>query len=131
MSPALRHRVLNRAGGRCEYCHASFAHELLSAEVDRIIAEQHLGRATLKNLAAACAHGNGRKGPCIASMDWTTKAITRLFHPRSDVWDNHFRWHGPRLVGLTPVGRATVLCLRMNASSRVASRSTLMEEGEF
>jgi len=39
----------------------------------------------------------------------------RLFHPRSDDWAEHFELDGARIAGNTPVGRATVQVLSMNA----------------
>jgi hypothetical protein len=41
----------------------------------------------------------------------------QLFNPRTDVWEKHFRWsrNWKRLIGRTPIGRATVVALDMNA----------------
>lgn len=45
-----------------------------------------------------------------------TGAVVPLFHPRRDVWAEHFAWDDEGMVidGLTPTGRATVAALRMN-----------------
>jgi len=39
-----------------------------------------------------------------------------LFNPRTQVWADHFRWSadGTYIIGLTPVGRATVEALQLN-----------------
>lgn len=52
-----------------------------------------------------------------------TGAITRLFHPRRDRWEDHFAWRGIRVVGLTAVGRVTVQVLAMNSDEQLALRS--------
>ena len=52
----------------------------------------------------------------------------RLFHPRKDIWDKHFRFEGARLVGLTPIGRATVHVLAMNALDLLQLRMELAQE---
>jgi hypothetical protein len=54
-----------------------------------------------------------------------------LFNPRRHKWARHFRWDGPVLVGLTPIGRATVVVLEINLDYRVAFRQRLIEEGVF
>jgi hypothetical protein len=46
-------------------------------------------------------------------------------------WFRHFRWDGPRLVGRTAVGRATVAVLDMNDEDRVELRQSLIDEGVF
>jgi hypothetical protein len=77
-----------------------------------IIARQHGGQTPLDNLAMACFHCHRFKGPNIAGLDPTSGQLVRLFHPRLDVWSDHFRLDGTRLVGLTPVGlvfRAEIL----------------------
>ncbi|HMC89699.1 MAG TPA: hypothetical protein VKI17_09125 [Gemmataceae bacterium] len=54
-----------------------------------------------------------------------------LFNPRRRRWDRHFIWKGPRLVGLTPCGRATISVLNMNAAHRIELRELLIEAGRF
>lgn len=55
----------------------------------------------------------------------------RLFHPRQDRWQNHFRWEGALLIGLTATGRATIAVLEMNNPVRLELRQKLIEEGVF
>jgi hypothetical protein len=45
-----------------------------------------------------------------------------LFNPRSDDWDEHFRWDGYRIVGQTAIGRVTVAALELNHPRRVQIR---------
>ena len=98
-------------------------------EVDHIVAEQHRGGDTLDNLAQICGYCNRHKGPNLAGIDPRTDRITRLFHPRRDRWARHFRWQSATLIGMTPIGRATVFVLDINADERVSFRETLIDEG--
>jgi len=103
----------------------------LPFQIDHIIAEQHGGATVASNLALACAACNRFKGPNIAGMDPISKRIVRLFHPRRHKWSRHFRWQGPLLVGRTPIGRVTVVVLRVNLGYRVAFRASVIAEGVF
>jgi 5-methylcytosine-specific restriction endonuclease McrA len=103
----------------------------LPFEIDHIIARKHNGPTSSENLALACFSCNNHKGPNIAGIDPDTNHVTPLFHPRRDVWQEHFIWHGPELVGRTPVGRVTIAVLAINLPYRVALRRALMEEGVF
>lgn len=131
MDRLLREHVWRRAESCCEYCQMPQSCIDASHEVDHVIAEKHHGPTVLENLALACFHCNNHKGPNIAGVDPTTGRVTRLFHPRNDRWDEHFRWDGPLLIGLTPVGRATIDVLAINLHDRVLHRMMLIEEGVF
>ena len=45
-----------------------------------------------------------------------------LYNPRRELWQEHFRWDGLVLNGLTGTGRATVEALRMNRALILAIR---------
>jgi hypothetical protein len=100
-------------------------------EIDHIIAEKHHGSTTLENLSLACFPCNNHKGPNIAGFDLVSDQVTRLFHPRIDVWSEHFRWQGAILMGLTAIGRATVDVLAINLRHRILARQALIDEGVF
>jgi len=85
----------------------------------------------VENLALSCLFCNEHKGPNIAGIDPLSQRIVRLFHPRRDKWKRHFRWRGPRLIGRTPIGRATIAVLAINDLQNVALRAALIENGEF
>jgi hypothetical protein len=97
--------------------------------MDHIIARQHGGSTTLENLALACFHCNRFKGPNIAGLDPGSRELVRLFHPRLDLWADHFRFEHARLVGLTPIGRATIQVLAMNAEDLLLFRVEILQEG--
>jgi hypothetical protein len=52
--------------------------------------------------------------------------MTRLFDPRGDIWDEHFRAVGAVIAGRTPKGRATARLLKMNAAIRLDLRTELL-----
>jgi hypothetical protein len=126
----IRH-VWQRARARCEYCQLPSGFHPPPFQIDHITARQHGGPTALDNLALACIHCNRFKGPNIAGIDPENGEIVRLFHPRRDIWADHFLWNGPRLEARTPVGRATIALLLINDPEVVAVRKALQEEGVF
>jgi hypothetical protein len=100
----------------------------LPFQIDHVLAEKHGGETAEANLALACPHCNRFKGPNIAGLDPATGQLVRLFHPRSDVWTDHFRMDGARVEGTTPIGRATVDVLAMNADDLRLIRAELIAE---
>ncbi len=132
MEQELRQRVKIRAGNRCEYCGLPqvFA-AMVQFQIEHIVAKQHGGSDKLSNLAWACQRCNLSKGPNLAGIDFQTKRIVPLFHPRRQKWHRHFSWDGPLLIGLTPVGRATIHVLNMNDPHRLVLREQLIADGVF
>ena len=127
----LDQRVRKRARGVCEYCLLPESAYDIAFHVDHIISDQHRGKATYTNLCVACPRCNLSKGPNIAGIDPDTRSLVPLFNPRKDRWDEHFRWRGARLLGLTPIGRATIHVLAMNNEMALKHRKQLMTEGVF
>jgi hypothetical protein len=97
--------------------------------MDHIRARKHHGLTTLQNTCWACALCNAAKGSNVASYDSESGALVALFNPRADSWSEHFRWRGPLLIALTPVGRATIDVLRINHPERVEHRRLLLAGG--
>ena len=131
IDPELENLVWQRAGNRCEYCHLPQRFSSTAFEIEHIVAEQHGGRTVVSNLSLACLACNRHKGPNLAGIDPKSRKKTWLFHPRRHKWHRHFRWDGPVVVGLTPVGRATIVVLAMNLPHRIAQRASLIAEGVF
>lgn len=134
MNEALRQRVRDRAGNRCEYCRLRQSH--LPRErfhVEHITALKHQGADDLDNLCLACLRSNLCKGANLAGLDpdGHDEALVPLFHPRRDRWEDHFRYEGAAIIGLTAIGRTTVWVLGMNESRRLALRSVLLANGEL
>jgi hypothetical protein len=117
------------AGGRCEYCGIPEVPFGLPHVLDHILARQHGGKTEPKNLALACGQCNLHKGPNLSGVDPATRRLTRLFNPRKDHWAKHFRYDQAILIGLTPIGRATVIVLAINKRTRVAARQAFIATG--
>jgi len=92
---------------------------------------KHGGSESLENLALACGRCNRHKGANIAGIDPASRQLTRLFNPRADGWSEHFAWDGPRIVGRTPIGRATIDVLVMNHPDALAVRQELIASGRL
>lgn len=132
MNRDLVRKVRERASERCEYCRIPQYALPLPFQLDHIIAGQHRGETTLANLALACPHCNRYKGPNIAGMDPKTGILVRLFNPRTDKWSEHFDFDGAQISGRTPIGRATVQVLAMNAEGPMQLRRLVwLEEDGF
>jgi 5-methylcytosine-specific restriction endonuclease McrA len=106
---ALRRHVRQRAQGRCEYCLLHQDDIPLSHHVDHILPRKHGGHTVSSNLALACLDCNRSKGSDLSTIDTATGVITPLFNPRVYVWQEHFVLEGAQIVGLTSMGRATVI----------------------
>ena len=67
---------------------------------------------------------NEFKGRRTEGPDPVEGHITPLFHPRHDAWATHFAWQADwvTFAGLTPVGRATIVALRLNGGWMLEGR---------
>ena len=99
--------------------------------VEHIVPRKHHGTDSDENLALACFACNSHKGPNLSGVDPQSGDVVRLFNPREQAWQKHFKWEGAVLVGLTSVGRATVDVLAINLAYRLELRQALFEEGVF
>jgi hypothetical protein len=125
MNQATRDLVRRRANDRCEYCQLRQEDSLLAVlHVEHVIPRKHGGADDESNLALACIDCNLHKGPNLSGIDPTTGAIVELFHPRRQLWSDHFHWRGIRIEGVTSTGRATVVVLNMNSDEQLALRSS-------
>jgi hypothetical protein len=133
MKAFLRALARTRAQGRCEYCRL---HEddlpLFSFHIEHdVLPKKHGGTDDPRSLAWSCHYCNLAKSSNLSGRDVATGRIVVLFNPRRQRWKRHFAWDGPRLLGLTPCGRATIAVLNINTSHRVELRELLIEAGRF
>ena len=118
----LRRLVIQRSGGRCEYCHLSQAGQEATFHIDHITPVASGGQAVAENLALACVSCSLRKGARQTAIDPDTGLEVPLYHPRRDLWSEHFAWESVRLLGLTAIGRATINALDLNRPLILAIR---------
>jgi hypothetical protein len=127
----LRRLVIRRAGNRCEYCLLSQIGQEATFHVDHVLAEANGGKTVEQNLALACVSCSLRKEARQTGVDPETRRRVPLFHPRRAGWDEHFRWDGVEVEGITAVGRATVAVLRLNRASILVIRDEESLRGRF
>lgn len=125
--------VALRARHRCEYCHAPEAVFNSLLEVEHVVPVARDGEDTAANWALACRACNLYKAAHVSGSDPESYVVVRLFHPREDQWEDHFQiaTDSGRIIGRTPIGRATVARLGMNSEAQVAARQHWMRLGLF
>jgi hypothetical protein len=121
--------VHERAAFQCEYCQTGQRVTGQAMHVEHINPD---GGDGLENLALACATCNLSKARATSAPDPETDDPVPLFNPRTQVWSEHFEWiqNGTMLLGLTPVGRATIVRLQMNVARIVNARKVWVRAGE-
>ncbi|MCP4418093.1 MAG: HNH endonuclease [Chloroflexi bacterium] len=131
-STELRQAVIERVGGCCEYCLSQLAYSPDPFVCEHIYPRVRGGKTELSNLALACGGCNGKKYDRTQAHDRITGQMVAIFHPRQDVWAEHFAWQDnyAQVVGLTPIGRATVELLALNREGVVNLRRALHTIGK-
>jgi hypothetical protein len=126
-------QVAERAGERCEYCHAPERVFNFAFEVEHILPRSAGGKDALDNLALACESCNLYKSDATSVWDAEEGRDVPLFHPRRDRWDEHFLLdhETSELRGLTAVGRVTVAHLRLNSVFQRRARRHWMQLGLY
>lgn len=122
---AIRILVIERARGCCEYCLIHDEDVFLPHHLDHAIALKHRGKSVEDNLCYSCARCNVNKGSDLSSIDIVTNALTPLYNPRRDRWEDHFRLEGVLIVPLTAVGRVTEFLLELNSPDQLRRRTEL------
>ncbi len=124
---ALRRLIEERANRLCEYCLLPADITFFPHEIDHVIAEKHGGETNADNLAFTCWRCNRHKGSDLGSFDPDTGAFSFLFNPRTQQWDEHFKFEELQIVGLTSEGRTTARLLQLNSDERLAERQRLRD----
>jgi len=129
--PSSQKEVRQRADFLCEYCHASEIWQYVAFTIEHVIPISLGGNDRIDNLALCCFACNRSKSNLIEGLDPRTNKIVHLFNPRIHKWHEHFIWSRNRLtiMGLTPIGRATVNTLELNRSRVITIRKADLEIG--
>ncbi len=129
---SLRILVAERAKHRCEYCRLPAQDSLFVFHIDHIISIKHGGKTDSENLAYSCQICNLNKGTDIATFLADPQFPIRLFNPRLDVWDEHFKADMlGELMPLTAIGQATIKVLDLNHPDGIIERRELIRLGLF
>jgi hypothetical protein len=91
MNKATEDLIRERAHHCCEYCRMPQEYDDLPFQFDHIIAKTHGGPDDPPNRALACVPCNLYKGPNLSGVDSQTGKVVRLFDPRRQNWNRHFR----------------------------------------
>ena len=128
ISPGVRRRVLQRAGGCCEYCFCQRRFSPAPFSIEHVVPRSKGGSSEAANLALSCQGCNNYKFTHITAIDPVSMDEVPLFNPRTDIWSDHFSWaeNFSELVGLSARGRGTISLLRLNRPQVVALRRILV-----
>jgi len=128
----IRQFVARRAHFLCEYCLIPMSYVPDPFDVEHTLPLSKGGTNDPENLAHACGGCNGHKSNLTESIDPADNKLVRLYNPRLDTWADHFAWNEvfTQMVGLTPIGRATILALHLNRPALLNLRSLLLAFGE-
>jgi hypothetical protein len=132
ISVSLRQLVIDRALGACEYCRSPGDFALESMEIEHVIPISKGGETIAENLALACHGCNNYKQARLKGLDPVTEEFTSLYHPRHMKWDKYFAWSEDTILmlGLTAIGRATIILLKLNRTGVVNLRQVLKVVGK-
>lgn len=131
LTTELRRQLVAADDHRCAYCRTTQANSGQPMVLDHIIPESKGGETVFENLCFACRRCNEFKGPIVVVPDPLTNDVVPLFHPRQQIWEDHFAWDvsGLRLIGRTAVGRVSIIGLNMNNEIIVAARRRWVNVG--
>ena len=120
----LRRIVVEDAGHQCGYCLSDEALMGVPLTIDHIIPVAAGGPTTRDNLWLASRPCNEFKSTRTHATDPKTDEAVPLFNPRTQDWHAHFTWSTDQtqIIGLTAVGRATVVAMQLNRPMLVRAR---------
>jgi len=116
----------------CAYCRTAEALTVAIFEFEHIVPRSAGGETIFENICLSCPTCNRYKASFQTALDPTTQQTVPLFHLHRQVWEKHFTWSedGTELVGLTPIGRATIAALKMNRPQLIRVRRMWVKVGE-
>ena len=116
ISAALDRRVRAAAQNRCGYCLSPQHLVMARLEIEHIIPVSQGGSSEESNLWLACPLCSRSKSDRTMAVDSETGDTVPLFNPHTQIWSEHFFWSedGIRIIGATPIGRATVDALHLS-----------------
>lgn len=131
VSDEIKRRIRFAAANRCGFCQAEQRRILGILEIEHLIPLARGGTDAESNLWLSCSLCNRYKGVQTEAIDPETSALVPLFNPRTQIWTEHFHWDesGTRILGLTPIGRATMIALQLNNPLAVEVRTGWVEAG--
>jgi hypothetical protein len=116
----------------CAYCRTAESLTVSIFEFEHIIPRSAAGETIFENLCLACPSCNRYKASRQTAVDSITQQEVNLFHPQLQMWGEHFAWieDATEIIGLTPIGRATIVALKMNRPQLIRVRKMWVKMGE-
>ena len=127
----LERQVAQRAADRCEFCGMHQGLQGATFHLEHVVPASPGGTTAFENLAWACPGCNLRKSDRVDMLDPDSGTTVPLFHPRLHRWHEHFEWDDYQILGLTPIGRATIAALDLNGPRRIRIRQAEQVFGLF
>ena len=90
ITDATRARVRQSAKEQCGYCRIGSQLVYAPMEIDHIFPKSRGGGDEEENLWLACPFCNNAKSDQINGIDPLTQEAVALFHPRQQLWTEHF-----------------------------------------
>ena len=131
LSAELRTLLEDVDDGQCVYCQTTVDNTGQALTTDHIVPVVEGGATVFANLCRACRHCNEAKHDQTQAIDPITGELVPLYHPRQQNWADHFAWDqaGIHLIGLTAIGRATIVALDMNNALILFARRRWVNAG--
>jgi hypothetical protein len=113
---ALDRQIRAAANNRCGYCQSPQYLVPVPFHIEHLHPRSQGRSDDETNLWLSCPLCNGHKSDKISGIDPETGQSYPFFNPRTQQWNEHFRWSedGIRIIGLTPIGRVTVIALHLS-----------------
>lgn len=129
----LEERIRRAAKNRCGYCLNPQELMPYKLEIEHLLPKASGGQTIEENLWLACRECNSHKAKKIKATDNLTGKIVKLFNPRRQVWNKHFKFSedNTKIIGKTACGRATVESLQINNFYQITARSAWIETSRF
>ena len=128
---ALRRQVIADAAHRCGYCWSDETLTGIPLTIEHIVPASAGGATTRDNLWLSCNPCNEFKSNRLYVSDPDNGEVVPLFNPRTQDWHEHFAWSedATQMIGLTPIGRATISAVQLNRSMLVKARRRWITAG--
>lgn len=132
VSAKLRRLVAERANFVCEYCKSQESFSANPFSIEHIKPKVSDGKTVSENLAYSCQGCNSHKATKTEAIDPLSGKSVLLFNPRTQNWSDNFTWNKnfTEIIGITPIGRATVEALKLNRKGLINLRWALFTVGK-